>query len=163
VGVYLDPTDTVAWGSAGNVGAASRDYFATRPGTLSHVTKGLTEGAATSVFEVASGAGGHLGVTLDYTIVARDGTPNVQTRQGSVQLVAAQTTAGASPTCVVGTATETVAVSTGTLTVTWTCAATADKITAQANAVSSLRQTTLEVRYQVRVNASAAHGAVTPR
>lgn len=141
---------------------SSADFILNRNSLKSYVAKTLTESAATNVFEVASGANGHLGVTIDYTIIARDGTPNVQTRQGTVQLAAAQTTAGASPTCVVGTATETVAVSTGTLSVTWTCATAANKITAQANAVSSLTQTTLEVRYQVRVNASATHGAVTP-
>lgn len=125
--------------------------------------KTLTESSATAFarFTIASGSSG--GLNIDYCVEANDST-DFQSRCGMLP-VAVVNKAG-TITCTVGTvttATEVVALSSGTLANTFTCADSGTNfLDIKANAVSSLTQTTLRINYFPRQQGNAA-GAFTPQ
>lgn len=109
-------------------------------------SKGLTEGAATSVARVAvaqTAASNYGGGSVGYTVYATDATDS-QSLVGDVRF--AMVNKAGTETCTIGeVGTPVLAVSAGgsTLTCTWTCAtAAADTVDIQANCTSSLVQTT---------------------
>ncbi len=124
-------------------------------------TKNLTESSATTFVTVTMSSGSRIAGTISYSIEANDAS-DFQARAGIIPFVAVDK-AGAI-TCTVGTpdaASEVVAVSTGTLTNTFTCAdGTGNVLNLLANAVSSLTQTTLLIRYRVELVGTMA---VTPQ
>lgn len=121
--------------------------------------KTLTESSATNFVQIAVASGTQVGGVIHYTLIANDAT-DYQTRAGTVAF-AAVNKAG-TETGAVGTADETVAVSVGTLTNTFTIdTSPTNAINIQANAVSSLTQTTLAIRYWVEITGPAV--TVTPQ
>lgn len=119
----------------------------------------LTAAVATSVVRVAVASGGYTGFTVNWTVVADDAT-DFQSRRGSTY-VAAVNQAG-TETCTVGdVGTPVVAVSSGTLTVTTSCATDpTNAVDFEIDADSSLTETTLEVFYTV---VKDGIGNVTPQ
>jgi hypothetical protein len=119
--------------------------------------KTLTESSATSFVRVDIASGSVVGGVIEYTIEANDST-DFQSRSGIIPFTAvnkAGTETGTLGT--VGAATEVVAVSTGTLTNTFTIDTTpTNGINIQSNAVSSLTQTTLRINYRVTISSGTA-------
>lgn len=109
-------------------------------------TKTLTESSATTLCEVAIAAGARTSGELHVAIEANDAA-DFQVRHMRVPFTAVNK-AGAITTAL-GTPVETVAVSAGTLTCTITITTGASKIILNANAVSSLTQTTLRAKYKL--------------
>lgn len=124
-------------------------------------TKTLTESAATTFVRVAVASGARTGGVVAYCLNAADAADH-QERCGSVPF-AVVNKAGAE-TCVVGTAADAEAVSVGTLAVTWATdvATPTNGCDLQANAVSSLTQTTLNLSYTITLTGASA-SAVTPQ
>jgi len=126
-------------------------------------TKTLTESSATAFARLTIASGSSGGANIDYCIEANDST-DFQSRCGMLP-VAAVNKAG-TITCTVGTvdaASEVVAVSSGTLTNTFTCADSGTNfLDIKADATSSLTQTTLRINYFVRQQGNAAV-AFTPQ
>ena len=121
--------------------------------------KNLTESSATSFVQVACASGAQTGGILHYTIIASDAT-DYQSRSGSVPF--AIVNKAGTETCTIGTAADAVAVSTGTLTVSFTSDnSPTNAVYLQANAVSSLTQTTLAIRYWVEITGPVV--TVTPQ
>lgn len=121
--------------------------------------KTLTESSATSFVQIAVASGAHVGGVIHYTIIANDST-DYQTRAGTVAFSAVNK--AGTETGAVGTADETVAVSTGTLTNTFTVdTSPTNGILIQANAESSLTQTTLAIRYWVEITGPSV--TITPQ
>jgi hypothetical protein len=121
--------------------------------------KALTAANATTFVTIGVASGGFAGGFIDYAIVASDGTDH-QCRAGVLPFALvnkADTETGTVGT--VGAATEVVAVSSGTLTNTFTIAAGTNAMSLQANAASSLTETNLDIYYQVHLNGP---GTVTP-
>lgn len=120
-------------------------------------TKTLTEGAATSFVQVGVPQGSNVAGYVEYTCYADDGT-DFQARTGIIPFSIVNK-AGTETVTVgtVTTATEVVAVSSGTLTLAITGDTTpTDGVNLQANATSSLAQTTLAIKYYVRITSGAA-------
>ena len=140
--VILQTAPALASGTTAQT-LADRDLIIAKP-------KALTEGAATSFVRVAVASGSTTAFVLHYEVRASDAT-DVQSRSG-VLPVSVVNKAG-TETCVMGTvgaATEVVAVSAGTLTNTFTCDTTpTNAVDIQADATSSLTQTTLEISSRV--------------
>lgn len=133
-------------------------------GTEYRQSKALTESAATTFVQipVANLQAGATGGTVDYTISASDGT-DTQARHGRTifQAIAKAGTV----TCTIAPTTETtdgstIAASLGTLTYTLTCATGSNLINIQANAVSSLTQTSLNIDYAVTLSGA---GEIKPQ
>lgn len=166
-------TKFIKWNSADNLGGSYDTGFGrsaagvleVNNGTLGTLTntqiqvaaiggnntaKALTESSATTFVKITMTSGSRWVGNIVYSIEANDAT-DFQVRGGTVPVVAVDK-AGVI-TCTVGTvgaATEVAAVSTGTLTNTFTCAdATGNVLNILANATSSLTQTTLQIRYRV--------------
>ena len=101
-----------------------------------------------------------MGGRIKYTIVANDGT-DYQTRSGMFNF--SLVNKGGTETAGLGTVmNESVAVSTGTLTVTFdTDTSPTNAVDIRANAVSSLTQTTLQIRYWVEIDGPAV--TITPQ
>ena len=154
---------------AADVTLSSADLFI----TSGHIfaasgSKALTEGMATPFVEIfvpaypggvnASATGG----VCFYSIIARDAT-DIQCRSGVLPFAIvnkAGTETGTVAT--VAASTEVVAVSTGTLTNTFTLTGTAsDSMTLDANATSSLTQTALTIFYSIWLSGSV-DATVTP-
>lgn len=117
--------------------------------------KALTESSATSFVQVGIASNDSAGGTVDYCIHATDGT-DVQARCGTIDFGGvnkAGTMTCATPNIY---GTETNPVSTGTLTNTFTATTGTNACLLQANAVSSLTQTILEIRYSI-----TCHGTCT--
>lgn len=126
----------------------------------SQSTKTLTESAATTFVRLSVASGARTGGTLFYCINAADASDH-QERCGQAPF--AVVNKAGTETCAVGTAADVVAVSAGTLTVAFTAdTAVANGCDLQANAVSSLTQTTLDMSYFVQLTGIAA-SAVTPQ
>ena len=119
-------------------------------------TKALTAGAATGFVRVACAQGARTAGFVKYTIEADDGA-DFQIRTGILPFAIVNkggTETGAVAT--VSTATETVAVSAGTLTNTFTITSNAaDTMDIEANAASSLVETTLRINYSVELYGNA--------
>lgn len=124
-------------------------------------TKTLTESTDTTFVRVAVASGARTGGAVFYCLNAADASDH-QERCGSVPF--AVVNKAGTETCAVGTASDVVAVSAGTLTVTWNVntATPTNGCDLMANAVSSLTQTTLNLSYTVTLTGAAA-SAVTPQ
>lgn len=121
--------------------------------------KTLTESSATSFVQIAVASGAHVGGVIHYTIIANDST-DYQTRAGTVAFSAVNK--AGTETCTIGTAADAVAVSTGTLTVSFSSdTSPTNAVNLQANAVSSLTQTTLLIRYWVEITGPSV--TITPQ
>jgi hypothetical protein len=131
-----------------------------------NAAKNLTEAAATSVVRIGLGNLITAGGTVEYSVYASDSSTDVQSRSGVIPWAVVND--NTVETCTVGTpttATEVVAVSSGTLTVAITCDTTpVNAIDIQFNATASIVQTTLAVSYAVHVYShSAGQVTVTPQ
>lgn len=115
------------------------------------VAKALTESTDTGFVRIAVTQGGSAGGYIVYNVSAGDGT-DFQTRSGILPFAIVNKADTETVTLgTVTTATEVAALSTGTLTVAFTTATATNAVDIRANAVSSLTQTTLHIRYQVVV------------
>jgi hypothetical protein len=131
--------------------------------------KALTAGNATAFVEVAVPQGTVVGGVVEYVIQANDAT-NFQSRTGV--LVFSVVNPSGTEVCTlarpdggttVDNTTDLVAVSSGTLTNTFTCTVgLTDAVRIAANAASSLTETTLQISYSVRLNGGTT-GGVTPQ
>lgn len=132
-------------GTAGTLG-----QFRTGGLQGNNTVKALTESSATTFVKITMSSGSTASGDLIYAIEANDASDR-QVRSGRIPWTAVDK--AGTITCTVGTvgaATEVAAVSTGTLTNTFTCAdAGSNVLDLKANAVSSLTQTTLQIRYRV--------------
>ena len=127
------------------------------PGILNGTnTKTLTESSATGFVNITVPSETTTGGSVGYCIEANDGT-NYQSRCGEIKWTAVNK--AGTITCAVSTpdtATETVAVSSGTLTWAPTCTDTTNAVQLKANAVSSLTQTLLQINYRVVVTGNGS-------
>ena len=129
----------------------------TQTAILGAKTKTLTESSATGFVDIAVTAGQRISGEVIYEVYAADAT-DFQTITGRLRY-AAVNKGGTTTVTVSEVGTQTTAVSAGTLTATNTAAGTTNKITLSCNAVSSLTQTTLEIRYRLD---SVSTNAITP-
>jgi hypothetical protein len=123
--------------------------------------KALTESSATGFVTVACGSGVFVGGVIHYSIIADDASA-YQCLSGTIPFSIIRASANCEPT--VGTpsaSSEIVAASSGTLTNTFTATGSGPTATFKANAVSSLTQTTLTIRYRVEIFGPEA--TVTPQ
>lgn len=116
-------------------------------------TRTLTESSATGVIDIALTAGKVAGGRVLYTVEANDAT-DYQAVTGHCGFSVVNK--GGTLTPVLSPITEATAVSAGTLTVTPTLATGTNKVTFSLNAVSSLTQTTLRVKWQLMHDGNAA-------
>lgn len=128
-------------------------YFGTSvdtPATTGGNSKALTESAATAFVRVAAASGSQVGGRINYTIIANDAS-DYQSRSGSVNF--AIVNKAGTETVTLGTvSSEAAAVSTGTLTVSFDAdTSPTNAVDFRANAVSSLTQTTLAIRYNIEI------------
>ena len=119
-------------------------------------SKTLTESTPTSFVRVDVSANSFVGGTIYYTIYANDGT-NYQARVGSFNFGAVNESEDTETSDLGAVTDEALPLSAGTLTVAFT---TDDSPTngfnIQANAVSSLSQTTLQIKYRVLISSGTA-------
>lgn len=127
-------------------GFASTDLNIANRQYIKVATKTLTESSATGIVDIALTAGKVAGGRLIYTVEANDAT-DYQAITGYVGFSVVNK--GGTLTSALSPITEATAVSAGTLTCTPTMVAGTNKVTASLNAVSSLTQTTLRVRWQL--------------
>lgn len=114
----------------------------------------LTESSATAFVQVAVASNGRQGGILYYCVDASDAT-DFQERCGNVSI--SLVNKAGTETCTVGTPADVVAVSAGTLTVSFdTDTSPTNACNYRANAVSSLTQTTLRINSQVVLYGNAA-------
>lgn len=148
-------------GAGGNYGVQTATVLGTGTTQQSYTdrelvvakAKALTAAAATSFVQCAIASGTVFGGVVEYTIEANDGI-DFQSRSGILPFSAVNK--AGTETCTVGTvaaSTEVVAVSAGTLTNTFTCSTSpTNAVDIQANAASSLVETTLRITYAVRLH-----------
>jgi hypothetical protein len=131
--------------SATDLNIAGRQYIRAS-------TKTLTESSATGIVDIALTAGKIAGGRILYTVEANDATDyQAITGYASFSVV----NKGGTLTSALSPVTEATAVSAGTLTCTPTLVAGTNKITISLNAVSSLTQTTLRVKWQLSHDGNA--------
>lgn len=122
--------------------------------------KTLTESSATGVVDISLASNTVCGGTFRYTIQSSDATPDHQALRGEVQFTAVNKAGALTITdnTVAGVPANAAACacSAGTLTATFTTTAGASKFTLNLNAVSSLTQTTLNVRPNVVLDGGGA-------
>lgn len=133
-----------------------------RPTTLQGgAVKTLTESAATEFVYVTIPSSGAVSGRVVYTVFAKDAS-NTQAKSGELFLSAVANSSGTVTAATLSDVNTQNPCSSGTLTNTMTQdVATANTIKLSANAVSSLTQTTLEVRYRVELSGGTA--TVTPQ
>ena len=127
---------------------------------ISGNSKALTESSATAFVQVAAASGSCVGGRISYVIVADDST-DFQTRSGSVNF--AIVNKAGTETITFGTvSSEAAALSSGTLSVSFDGdTSPTNAVNLRANAVSSLTQTTLAIKYRVEIFGPAV--TVTPQ
>lgn len=130
----------------------------TQTGVQVSNSKALVDATATAFSRVAVANNSYEGGVLHYTIFATDAT-DYQNRSGSVPF--AIRNLGGTETCTFGTASDAYD-GTGTLTVTWDCAAGTDTVDLRANANTSLASTTI-FTIQARVDLTSGTATVTPQ
>ena len=111
-------------------------------------SKTLTESSATGFLEIAVASGAVASAEIDYEVEATDTTDH-QVLSGTLR-VNGVNKAGTVTANIAEVGSQLSTLSTGTLTVTNTVTAGTGKFTVNANAVSSLTQTTLRIKYLVR-------------
>lgn len=109
-------------------------------------TKALTAGAATAFVDISLQSNKNVSGTLSYVVEASDGT-DYQTRAGVAAFTAVSKAGTITCTIDAADADEVAALSSGTLTNTFTCTAGTGKFTLNSNAASSLTETSLNIRY----------------
>lgn len=126
------------------------------------ISKTLTESSATAFSQIAVPSGSFVGGAVEYTIHADDGT-NFQARTGRINFSVVNK--AGTETCTLGTVlNEAFAESSGasTLTNTFTCnTSPTNGVNLESNAISSLTQTTLAIKYSVHIFSGTA--TVTPQ
>ena len=127
-------------------GFASTDLHIASRQYIRAASKTLTESSATGIVDIAITAGKIAGGRVIYTVEANDAT-DYQAITGYAGFSVVNK--GGTLTSALSPITEVTAVSAGTLTCTPTLVAGTNKITLSLNAVSSLTQTTLRVRWQL--------------
>lgn len=115
--------------------------------------KALTNNSATSIFDATLASGSAVGGTIEATIYSSDGT-DFQTRSAVITYQAVNK--AGTITSSVTVASETAAVSSGTLTGTWAVTNGSGKITITLNANSSLTPTSHYVVYRIHPNSEQA-------
>lgn len=118
--------------------------------------KTIVDGSATSLFDITCPAGAMIGGVFVFTIEASDGTDH-QALSGIVSYAAVNKVGTHTCTITQLSTTEAKAVSTGTLTLTWTHVTGANKTTVKLQPTGSLTETTYRITYTV----FPAVGAVT--
>lgn len=119
-------------------------------------SKTLTESSATNFVRVDVSAGSFVGGTIFYTVYADDGS-NFQARSGSFNFSIVNESADTETAGISTVSSESIAANGGTLTVSFSTSDTpTDGINFQANAVSSLSQTTLQIKYRVMISSGTA-------
>ena len=137
----------------------TREYISAR-------AKALTESTATTFVNLGLASAKYLGAQLVCTVTANDGV-NYQAKSDSL-LVNAVNKAGVVTTTISAT-TNTTATSSGTLTCTYTAEANGNSVDIKVNAVSSLTQTALTVKFSLvemasdHTDVSISSSAVTPQ
>lgn len=137
----------------------TREYISAR-------AKALTESTATTFVNLGLGVGKYLGAQLVCTVTANDGT-DYQAKTDSL-LVNAVNKAG-TVTLTIAATPNTTATSSGTLTCTYTAVANGNSVDIKVNAVSSLTQTALTVKFSLvemasdHTDVSISSSAVTPQ
>lgn len=122
----------------------------------------LTETTATLVFNVTLAAGKSLHMRV-YGTVRADNSTDFQS-EGDTFEVAAVNKAGTVTTALSGTLVSAVAVSSGTLTTTWTAVANGNGVDIKANSTSSLTQTTLNVMgWRAEIDSNDTGLTITPQ
>lgn len=124
--------------------------------------KALTESSATTFVTVTVGSGASASGLVEYAVEANDAT-DFQNRSGTLEFRAVNKAGTTTITCsrpggstTIDNTTDAAAASTGTLTHTFTCVdGGSGVVQLKDNAVSSLTQTTLQIRYRVRALGSA--------
>lgn len=156
-GALVMQTSTSATGS----GSSANSYLVRNYISAKEVT--LTESSATLVFNVSLAASKTVGIRIFATTRANDGT-DFQSRTDSI-FVSAVNKAATVTTAIstVGTGDTAAALSTGTLSTTWTAVANGNGVDIKCNAVSSLTQTTLVTQWQAEINSNDTGLAVTPQ
>jgi hypothetical protein len=138
--------------------------FGTSDGTIASVfpLKALTAASATPVVLVGVASGASCGGVLEYSVYVGDATPNYQTRHGAFNF--AVVNKAGTETCTVGAGDQTadgsvLAISSGgadTLTYAITCVTTpANGVYLSFNAVSSLTETSLNIKPRINLDPSA--------
>jgi hypothetical protein len=122
-------------------------------------TKNLTESSATAFVQIGVASGSSLGGCIHYEIVANDAS-DFQNRSGTIHFSIVNK--AGTLTANIGTViNESIAVSTGTLTNSFDTSNGTNLVNIRANAVSSLTQTTLAIKYRVEIFDASA--TVTPQ
>lgn len=134
------------------------DQVVTSTGLQISRSKALVDATATAFSRVAVANNSYEGGVLHYTIFATNAT-DYQNRSGSVPF--AIRNLGGTETCTFGTASDAYD-GTGTLTVTWDCAAGTDTVDLRATADTSLASTTI-FTIQARVDLTSGIATVTPQ
>ena len=162
---YEVPTGASSITVEGTTSETTTLIFQTSDGTISalYPLKALTESSATPVVLMSVASGASCGGVLEYTVSTADATPNYQGRHGAFNFMVVNK-AGAE-TCTIGAADETadgsvLAISSGgadTLTYEITCdTAPTNGVYLSFNAVSSLTQTSLNIKPRINLDPSAA-------
>jgi hypothetical protein len=129
-------------------GGATVSGFGASGNLYGNLSKTLTESSATGFVEIAVASGNVVSAEIDYEIEANDAT-DYQVLSGTIRVNGVNK--GGTVTASIGEVGSQVStLSTGTLTTTNTVTAGTGKFTVNANAVSSLTQTTLRIKYFVR-------------
>jgi hypothetical protein len=169
-GLVLGSSTSLQWGNTSDLDSVSAfEYRISRTNTQGGQVKALTAAAATAFVEIGVAAGASVSGFVDYEIYAADAADH-QSRSGTLYFSAVNkagvetcTVFRAQGSTVVDNTTDAAAVSAGTLTNTFTCTtASADAITLNANAVSSLVETTLRITYRPTIT-SGINYTVTPQ
>jgi hypothetical protein len=108
----------------------------------------LTDGVATSLFEIALPTLAMTGGTIEYTILATDGT-DMQSLSGFVAFSAVNKGASYTTQITENASNQSKAVSAGTITGAWTVLNGTDKVTIQLNADTSLTPTSFKLYYKL--------------
>jgi hypothetical protein len=154
-------TKTGASGSfpTSNNAYTTREYMSAR-------SKTLTESTATTFVNLGLGSGKYLGAQIVCTVTANDGT-NYQALTTTLIVNAVNKATVVTPT--VAATAGTTATSSGTLTATYTVVANGESVDVKCNAVSSLTQTTLTVKFSItemasdHTDVSVSSSSVTPQ
>lgn len=146
----------------GGTGIA-RQYKIARSGSDCFMTavtpKALVQSTSAAVANVTVASGKIVGGIIHYTIHCNNGT-DFQSRSGAANFNAVNK--GGTVTASITPLTEDVAVSAGTLTVTWTAVANGNSVDLKANATSSLTPTVLECYWDMSLRGSGT-ATVTPQ
>ncbi len=145
--------------------SGSSSSFQNNPATRRYVSAkevALTESSATLVFNVSIASGKSASIRVFASTRADDST-NFQERNDSFVVTAVNK--GGSVTAsisTIGTGDTSAALSSGTLTTTWTAVANGSSVDIKNSAVSSLTQTTLNTAWRADIDSNDSSSTVTP-